>query len=135
MTTGTDQDPTLRDWGAAYAMDRDARDAEPDTAREVCERRIREAARAAGHEPVGRVLVTWHDQEPGVDPDSTPLDDRTRLTPSKRVWASVVVAVRPNGAAKAALHGCPRCGSTTTPAMVLTPQGPQIQVRCPRCDG
>lgn len=135
----TATDPSLRDWGAVYAVSREERDRHLDAAVEVCERRIREAARAAGHEPVGRVIVTWHNREPGVDPDNQQADDHGLdldgyRDPTGKVWATVVVAVRPGGAAKASLTNCRRCGGRTTPAMVQTPAGPQVQVLCARCD-
>jgi hypothetical protein len=64
----------------------------------LCEGKIRRAAREAGHEPYGRVDLSWHDYDPdspeaaavhlGVDPPP-PVDP-------EKVWADVRVQVRPN---------------------------------------
>lgn len=87
MAEAEDDLTALPWWGGVYKMDRAVRDESLDTAREHCERRVREAARAAGHEPVGRVRLVWEDRDPDGPQDAEPGD---------KVWAEVGVQVRPN---------------------------------------
>lgn len=121
--------PTAQ-WGGAYRFPRAAFDAVGgvDSCDSGAQQRVREAARAAGHEPEGRVRLRWYDADPLLTTEDPVTGERKQapFDPDWK-WCRAVVTVRLH-AARAREVGvfCPRCGGH--------PATRGTELYCPACD-